>query len=100
MIFEEYTTLHLNGFWLNGIWLHFSLLAFRKRVPFHEISDIWPFRLYGKFTGTKAWTIYRVTQHVVRNLPLTLKQKFPFGLARPGQARPKRNLCFEVNGMF
>ena len=28
--------------------------------------------------------LYRVTQNVGQNLPLTLKQKFRFGLARPG----------------
>ena len=31
---------------------------------------------------------YRVTQHVGSNLLLTSKQKFRFGLARSGQARP------------
>ena len=43
-------------------------------------------------------TFYRVTIQLVANLPLTSRQKFRFDLARPGQARPKRNLCFEVNG--
>ena len=28
---------------------------------------------------------YKVTHEVVQNLPLTSKQKFSFGLARPGQ---------------
>ena len=31
---------------------------------------------------------YRVTHQVVTNLPLTSKQKFRFGLAWPGLARP------------
>ena len=44
--------------------------------------------------------IYRVTGQLVQNLPLTSKQKFRFGLARPGQARPKRNFYFEVNSRF
>ena len=44
--------------------------------------------------------LYRVTIPLVQNLPLTSKQKFRFGLARPGQARPKRNFCFKVNGRF
>ena len=43
-------------------------------------------------------TMYRVTHLVDSNLPLTSKQKFCFGLARSGQARPKRNFCFEVKG--
>ena len=43
---------------------------------------------------------YRVTQHVGSNLPLTSTQKFHFGLARSGQARPKQNFCFDVNGRF
>ena len=43
---------------------------------------------------------YRVTEQLVQNLPLNSNQKFRFGLARPGQARPKRNFCFEVNGRF
>ena len=30
---------------------------------------------------------YRVTHHVVQNLLLTAKQKFCFGLARPGQVK-------------
>ena len=45
--------------------------------------------------------MYRVTHQVVTNLPLTSKQKlFCFGLARPGQVRPKWNFCYEVNGRF
>ena len=44
--------------------------------------------------------VYRVTHQFVTNLPLTSKQKFCFCLAWPGQARPKRNFCFEVNGRF
>ena len=44
--------------------------------------------------------VYRVTRLLVQNLPLTSKVKFRFGLARPGQARPKRNFTFEVNGRF
>ena len=44
--------------------------------------------------------MYRVTHHVVQNLPLTSKQKFSFRLARPGQARPKRNFSFAVNRRF
>ena len=43
---------------------------------------------------------YRVTIQLVANLPLTSKQKFHFGLARPGQSRPKRNFSFEVNRRF
>ena len=31
--------------------------------------------------------IYRMTNHVGHNLPLTSKQKFGFGLARPFQAK-------------
>ena len=34
--------------------------------------------------------VYRVTYQVVKNLLLTSKQKFRFGLARPGQARPSQ----------
>ena len=45
-------------------------------------------------------TKYRVTIPLVQNLPLTSKQTFRFGLGRIGQARPKRNFCFEVNGKF
>ena len=44
--------------------------------------------------------MYRVTIPLVQNLMLSSKQKFRFGLARPGKARPKRNLCFEVNRRF
>ena len=44
--------------------------------------------------------MYRVTHHIVQNLPLTSKHKFCFGLAMPGHARPKRNICFEINGRF
>ena len=44
--------------------------------------------------------IYRVTNQVVTNLPLTAKQKIHYGLARPGKARPKQNFCFEVMGRF
>ena len=44
--------------------------------------------------------MYRVTHLLVQNLLLTSKVKFSFSLAWPGQARPKRNLTFEVNGGF
>ena len=44
--------------------------------------------------------IYRVTIPFVQNLLLTSKQKFHFGLARPGQAMSKQNICFEVNRRF
>ena len=44
--------------------------------------------------------LYRATQHVGSNLPLTPKQKFRFGLACPDLARPKQNFCFDVNGRF
>ena len=37
--------------------------------------------------------MYRVTHQVEPNLSLTSKQK-----VRPGQARPKRNFCYDVNG--
>ena len=45
-------------------------------------------------------SIYRVTIQLVANLLLTSEQKFGLGLARPEQARPKRNFCLEVNGRF
>ena len=48
----------------------------------------------------KIVDLYRVTQNVGQNLLLTSNQKFRFGLARPGQAKPKWNYCFEVNGRF
>ena len=44
--------------------------------------------------------VYRVTEQLVQNLPLTSKQKLRFGLACPSLARPRRNLCFEVNRRF
>ena len=44
--------------------------------------------------------MYRVTIQLVANFLLTAKQKFRFGLARPGQTMPKRNFCLEVNGRF
>ena len=44
--------------------------------------------------------IYRLTHLVDSNLLLTSKQKFRFGLARSGQARPIRNFCFGGNGRF
>ena len=48
-----------------------------------------------KFAGK-----YRVTILFVQNLPLTSDQKFRFGLACLGLARPKRNFSFEVNRRF
>ena len=44
--------------------------------------------------------LYRVTIHLVQNLLLSSKLKFRFGLARSGQARPKHNFSFNVNGRF
>ena len=45
-------------------------------------------------------TEYRVTIPLVQNLRLTSRQKFRFGLARPGQTRPKRNFSLEGNRRF
>ena len=47
----------------------------------------------------KEW-VYRVTHHVVKNLPLISKQKFRFGLSLSGQARPKQNFCFDDNRRY
>ena len=84
-----------------------------------SVTSVWPscdkfkvrntLHLYGEYVANfhnqtsrfeGLCTIIRVTHQVVTNLPLTSKQKFSFGPARPGQARPKRNFCFEVNGRF
>ena len=62
------------------------LLLCPKNTPFS--SQIWPPRAY------------RVTIPLVLNLLLTSEQKFRFGLACPGLARPKRNFHFEVNRRF
>ena len=48
----------------------------------------------------KKGVFYRMTHQVVQILPLTSKQKFCFGLAWPGLARPKLNFCFEIPGRF
>ena len=40
------------------------------------------------------YKLYRVTHLVVQNLPLTSKQKFHFGLAWPGHARPGQNRTY------
>ena len=52
--------------------------------------------------SSQIWTprAYRVTIPLVLNLLLTSEQKFRFGLACPGLARPKRNFHFEVNRRF
>ena len=47
---------------------------------------------------TVAALFYRVTHHVDSNLPLTSKQKFRFGLARSGLARPIRNFVLMSTG--
>ena len=47
--------------------------------------------------ASDAWLLmYRLTHQVVPNLLLTLKHKFHFGLARPGQARLKMELLFWI----
>ena len=48
----------------------------------------------------KMSTYYRVTIPLVQNFQLTSRQKLRFGLARLGQAKPKRNFCLEVNWRF
>ena len=50
--------------------------------------------------GATCVLIFRVTHQVVANLPLISKQKFCFGLARPGQVRPNGTFVSEVNGRF
>ena len=45
----------------------------------------------------KIVDLYRVTQNVGQNLLLTSNQKFRFGLARPGQAKPSQNGTFVLN---
>ena len=59
--------------------------------------------ILGKMYELEQHTInlnYRVTRLLVQNLPLTSKVKFRFGLARPGQARPKRNFTLKSTGGF
>ena len=55
---------------------------------------------YLKYSENENAFIYRVTIPLVQNFLLTSKEKFHFGLACPGMARPKRNFSFEVNGRF
>ena len=64
----------------------------------HRLHHLKVQNMLSYFYGPKL--MYRVTIQLVANLPLTSKQKFCFGLAWPGLARPKRNLCSEVNGRF
>ena len=56
--------------------------------------------LAGKTIKVVSVYLNRVTHQVVTNHQLTSKQKFRFGRARPGQARPKWNFCFEVIRRF
>ena len=50
--------------------------------------------------GIPRYKLQGDTVHCLKP-PVDLKtKKFHFGLARPGQARPKRNFCTEVNGRF
>ena len=56
--------------------------------------------LFGMVLQLCSLVLYRVTHHVGSNLPLTSKDKFRFGLVKSGQARPKWNFCFDVNGRF
>ena len=58
--------------------------------------DGWRIR-HGAGLHARVGTKYRVTHQIVLNRLLISKQKFHFGLARPRQARPKRNFSFEVN---
>ena len=67
------------------------------------VKTIWTIKGKQVFSRTsKIFFIlhYRVTHHVRQNLLLTSKQELSFGLAWPGQARPKRNFCFDVNWRF
>ena len=52
------------------------------------------------FAVQSVYHEYRVTHRVVTNLPLTSTQKFHFGLACPGLARPKQYFCVDVSGRF
>ena len=80
----------------NEVWKHLRLFLLRKKCTSLRDTKISNSILQIQL---RRW-FYKVTHQVVTNLPLTSKQKFRFGLARPGQARPKQNFCFEVNRRF
>ena len=71
-----------------------------RLVPDGEIQHLVICRLKFSSLGFILKWIYRMTRLLVQNCPLTSKVKFRFGLARPGQGRPKWNFTFEVNGRF
>ena len=60
----------------------------RIGVPGMLSSVVMGFRFYRFYCWAKKALKYRVTIQVGPKLPLTSKQKFRFGLTRPGQARP------------
>ena len=80
-------------------WLSFYVLADRltfvmafrifSKLRTHASSQ-WPFSQQSTLR-TMSGPKYMVTHQVVTNLPLTSKQKFPFGLVCPSLARPKQN---------
>ena len=47
---------------------------------------VFPKQMQTKLNWTKC-SVFRVKQQIVMKLPLTSKQKFRFGQARPGQAK-------------
>ena len=67
-------------------WLTF-VMAFRilSKLRTQAYSQ-WPYSQQSTLR-TMSGPKYRVTHQVVTNLPLTSKQKFPFGLVCPGQNR-------------
>ena len=82
-------------------WRRWSRPSWRTRRTWPSSRSAWQTTSGARCTSCPLqYTRYRVTHQVGQNLLWTSKQKFRFGLSRPGLARPKRNFCFEVNIMF
>ena len=98
---RDWDTMHLNNsnrrlrvkLKLPGFSQYFCIYLNVSNEQFHELCEF-------RKVKNIIYLVYRVNIQLVANLPLTSEQKFRFGLAWPGLARPKRNFCSEVNGRF
>ena len=64
-------------------------VGFAKQIILNFIDKYFPLQFVHDYTCGKNYFLaqFRVTNHVVQNLPLISKQKFCFGLAWPGQSK-------------
>ena len=81
---------------------NFSYSNSRLQICFSLISTAWPIRLFTRccWNHIKSRVLVQGDTSGCDEPPVDFKTKVTLWPRRPGQARPKRNFCFYLNGRF